>query len=101
MELQDFQQTDSFGPVSRFEKQVTTPQLKEETKRGEKRYCDETNQQTAYKCDNCVVKVKKVAGRGWTATRYVDGTPDRFMDGYAESEEAAHEVAREMIESFL
>lgn len=83
-----FDREAEFGPVTKLQRTVQTPMPKS----------TEENRQVVYEVGDYLVKVSKVSEMGWTVTRYEGDTIDRMYMDYYDQEEAAHDLAREMVE---
>lgn len=95
METQEFQKTDSFGPVVKLERVVKTPMPANPDGSG---YTTEKNRQVVYSIGDYLVKVSKVSNRGWSVTRYEGEDIDMMESGYLDDEQEAHTLARELVE---
>lgn len=96
----DFQKTGEFGPISKLERVVDTPQVKKSDARYTTSYESEENRVVVYETEQYYVQVSKISNRGWSVRRYDEQGFDKRA-GYFDEESEAHTVAREMIEEVL
>jgi hypothetical protein len=98
MEVREFHKVDSCGPVTKFERATKTPMPAEPDGSG---YKSEDNKQTLYEVGEYYVEVSKVSNLGWSVKRRDADGLEKMNSGYLDTEEAAHEVAREMVQEVV
>lgn len=92
LETEGFEQVDECGGVAKLQKEVRTPMS---TDNG---YDYEENSITIYQIDSGYLKVALISTMGWRVTEYdEDGDLEQIHSNYYETEQEAHEKAKEVV----